>query len=296
MDYDESWSAGELWSNLFAHRLWLWLVIHAEKVTKTFEISGRKIQVMPGELITSYNVMAEGISWLSRGVKKQPTVKQIQGLITNLVDLKMLEIIYDVDDPKKQRWLHLKLLQYSTKAPNSYSSKDRFDSTLNNSDMSVIYSAPGELARQASVAAKTVFSYWVEVMGKSPNTKLTDERKNAILERLKNYDVKDIKDAIDGCRASSWHMGQNAERQLHNDIELICRDDTHLEKFMEMSPTVIAAENKRRKQYQEREDRIARFVMMVKHAWVGQDYEQEAKMYLKDDEIEEVKRRLGEKE
>jgi len=103
------------------------------------------------------------------------------------------------------------------------------------------------LARQASVSAKAVFAHWLQVMGKSANTKLTDIREKAIRDRLKSYSQQEIMDAIEGCAASPWHMGNNPEHQLHNDIELICRDDSHVERFMEMAPSVMAAQNRRRK-------------------------------------------------
>jgi len=71
VDYDNSWSTGELWDNLFALRLWLWLIANAEHSDKTLEISTYNITVHSGELITSYNTMAEGISWSARAVERR---------------------------------------------------------------------------------------------------------------------------------------------------------------------------------------------------------------------------------
>mgnify|MGYP001618457710 CR=1 FL=1 len=45
------------------------------------------------------------------------------------------------------------------------------------------------------------------------------------------YTLADIADAVRGCRASRWHMGENPGGVVHNDIALICRDGSHLEKF-----------------------------------------------------------------
>lgn len=81
-------------------------------------------------------------------------------------------------------------------------------------------------------AAKEIFQYWQAVMGKS-KARLTPGRKTKIKTRLKNYSVADIKQAIDGCRASAFHMGANDNRTQYNDLTLICRSDEKLEGFME---------------------------------------------------------------
>ena len=79
---------------------------------------------------------------------------------------------------------------------------------------------------------QTVFDYWCEVMGKSGNAKLTTKRKNAVIKRLaEGYTVEHIKQAIDGCKRSPFHMGQNENKTVYDDLELICRDGGNLEKF-----------------------------------------------------------------
>lgn len=78
-----------------------------------------------------------------------------------------------------------------------------------------------------------VFKYWQEVMNK-PRAKLNAKRKKAIQDRIKEgYEWDDFKAAIDGCKNSSFHMGQNNRNKPYNDIELICRDGVKLESFME---------------------------------------------------------------
>jgi hypothetical protein len=67
-----------------------------------------------------------------------------------------------------------------------------------------------------------------------PRCKLDAKRKRAIAARLKDgYSVDDIKQAIDGCRQSDWHMGRNDRQQPFNDIELICRDAAKVDGFRE---------------------------------------------------------------
>lgn len=78
-----------------------------------------------------------------------------------------------------------------------------------------------------------VFNYWKEVMNK-PRARMNAKRKKAIQDRIKEgYEWDDFKAAIDGCKNSSFHMGQNGRSKAYNDIELICRDGVKLEQFSE---------------------------------------------------------------
>ena len=81
-----------------------------------------------------------------------------------------------------------------------------------------------------------VFNYWTSVMQKTDMTKLTPKRKTNITNRLKDkYTVQQIKSAIDGCSKSGWHMGDNEQGTLFNDIELICRSGDKLEGFFNIN-------------------------------------------------------------
>lgn len=80
-------------------------------------------------------------------------------------------------------------------------------------------------------AVTEVFTHWQATMDK-PSTKLDSKRKKAIAGRLKDgYTVSDLKAAIEGCKASEWHMGKNDRNRPFNDIELICRDSSRVDSF-----------------------------------------------------------------
>jgi hypothetical protein len=82
-----------------------------------------------------------------------------------------------------------------------------------------------------------IFDHWREVM-KHPQAKLTPERGRAIRGRLKDgYTVAEICAAVDGCRASPFHMGENESRKVHDDLTLICRNGSKLESFMALAET-----------------------------------------------------------
>lgn len=100
--------------------------------------------------------------------------------------------------------------------------------------------APSESPSTAVVLAtpesippvEQVFAYWQSVM-QSPRAKLDTKRRAAVQARLKDgYTVADLKQAIDGCRNSDWHMGRNKDGKVFNDLELICRDAGKVDGFM----------------------------------------------------------------
>lgn len=82
-------------------------------------------------------------------------------------------------------------------------------------------------------AVGEIFDHWQLTMGES-GKRLTDGRRKKIKSRLKHYPVTDLLRAIDGCRGSPWHMGDNPNSAKYNDIELIFRNDENLEKFRDM--------------------------------------------------------------
>ncbi|MCK5127672.1 MAG: hypothetical protein KAR42_15550 [candidate division Zixibacteria bacterium] len=86
--------------------------------------------------------------------------------------------------------------------------------------------------QQVAECVRRVFDYWLSVMKKGSNTKLTDSRKKCIKARLKEgYEFDFIKQAIDGCASSPHHMGKNSDGTVYDDLTLICRTGDKLEYF-----------------------------------------------------------------
>lgn len=80
-----------------------------------------------------------------------------------------------------------------------------------------------------------VFAYWQKVM-QHPKAKLDRKRRQKIRDRLKDgYSTDDLMRAIDGCKRSPHHMGQNDRGTVYDDIELICRDAPHVDKFVKLA-------------------------------------------------------------
>ena len=88
---------------------------------------------------------------------------------------------------------------------------------------------------------EAVFSHWQTVLN-HPKAKLDDKRKRVIQAALTTLDfsVANLKQAIEGCAKSDFHMGQSEKSQRYDGVDLIFRNAEHIEKFMDMntSPAV----------------------------------------------------------
>lgn len=81
-----------------------------------------------------------------------------------------------------------------------------------------------------------IFKYWVDTMKKGGGTKFSSERMKKVKDRLKDgYETNDIKFAIYGCSITPHNNGTDPKGngQKYDDLELICRNATKLERFIE---------------------------------------------------------------
>ena len=79
-----------------------------------------------------------------------------------------------------------------------------------------------------------VFAHWVltcRTPTRGPKPKLTDKRRKRIAKALKDYGLDACLQAIEGVQYSSWHMGGNPQGKKYDDLELILRDEKHIEMF-----------------------------------------------------------------
>lgn len=84
----------------------------------------------------------------------------------------------------------------------------------------------------SSTPADQVFEHWKTSLN-HPRSILDAKRRRLINERLKEgFSVEDLKLAIDGCKQSPFHQGENDRRQVYDDISLICRDASKVEQFI----------------------------------------------------------------
>lgn len=93
----------------------------------------------------------------------------------------------------------------------------------------------GERRALNGVDAQQVFAHWQDGMN-HPQSKLDDRRKKKIMARFADgYSVEQLCAAIDGCKLSPHHMGENDKHTVYDDLELICRDASHVDKFIALA-------------------------------------------------------------
>ena len=79
-----------------------------------------------------------------------------------------------------------------------------------------------------------VYEHWISVMrpGKKRVPGLDEKRRLKVASAIADYGVGDCKLAIDSCSRSDFHMGRNKQKRRYDDLELILRDQDHVERFL----------------------------------------------------------------
>lgn len=82
-----------------------------------------------------------------------------------------------------------------------------------------------------------IFLYWVQELRPTARRQpvLSEKRRKLIKKALDVYGSEACFSAIDGCKASPWHMGENPQGVKYNDIELIFRNERNIERFLELA-------------------------------------------------------------
>jgi len=92
---------------------------------------------------------------------------------------------------------------------------------------------PIDSAREIADPIQQVFTHWQIIMSKS-RARLDEKRRKCIKARFADgYEVQDLLDAINGCYLSPFHMGENPDGTIYNELSLICRDAEHIDRFIE---------------------------------------------------------------
>lgn len=77
-----------------------------------------------------------------------------------------------------------------------------------------------------------IFKFWQDTM-QMPKAKLDGKRRRRIQDALKRYSKADLCKAITGCSLTPFNMGENEQNQKYNDIELILRDSSRVDRFIQ---------------------------------------------------------------
>lgn len=81
---------------------------------------------------------------------------------------------------------------------------------------------------------RTVFDTWIATTGRTDRTLLDSKRRRLITTALKAYPLEDVLDAVRGWKNSSHHCGVNDGGTTYNDLGLLLRDASHLERFRDL--------------------------------------------------------------
>jgi len=77
-----------------------------------------------------------------------------------------------------------------------------------------------------------VSTFWT---GRGRQPQLNHDRIRLITLAVNQYGADDTKRAITGCSLSEWHMGGNPAGRIYNSLELILRDEQHIERFLDLT-------------------------------------------------------------
>lgn len=105
---------------------------------------------------------------------------------------------------------------------------------------------PTASSLQPKTSVERVFAAWAEAAGK-PTARLDQKRRRLIAQRLAVFPEADLLDAVRGWRHSPFHCGQNPSATIHNDLDLLLRDASKVERFrdLERNPPVPLADANR---------------------------------------------------
>jgi len=98
-----------------------------------------------------------------------------------------------------------------------------------------------------------VFEFW-KVMMMKERSQLGFARREKITRALKiGYTVDDLRLAIVGCKFDAWSQGENKSQMRYNDIELICRDEVRIDRFIEFGQEYMRRAQRKEKEARERD-------------------------------------------
>lgn len=82
---------------------------------------------------------------------------------------------------------------------------------------------------------EAVFEAWKASTGRTAATVLDAKRTRLITAALKLYPIGDVLDAVRGWENSAHHRGENDTRTVYNDLGLLLRDASNIERFRDLA-------------------------------------------------------------
>jgi hypothetical protein len=124
------------------------------------------------------------------------------------------------------------LFQYSPESEEEFQSDRKDCSSPNRKDCSGP-TKENHIKENHNKQEEEVFAFWKQTFQFNNQTKFTDTRRMKVGARLKEgFSVADLKRAVIGCKLSPWHQGENPSGAVYDDLELICRNDANVRRFI----------------------------------------------------------------
>lgn len=193
-----------------------------------------------------YGKLHNGERWVYKTAKEWHekdfpfwSVVTIRRIINNLHDSGLIHAMY-LDDDKWNRtlfyrinYLHESIASYQNDKMQvinliTSNSSDRQHASDQSDEM--LSEITTKTTPESTTDINCIFEFWKSVFERPNRTKLEGKREKAIKARLKEgYQVDEIKSAIINVSKSQWHIDNG-----QTDIELICRDQSHLDRYIAM--------------------------------------------------------------
>ena len=166
-----------------------------------------------------------------------PSVSDVTGW---LGEYEKVGLLVRYNDGELAHWTNFEGRAVSQRKPSQHSEPGEVISVRKNTreELELELELEGEQEQEQSAGAgdsdsvRQVFEHWQTTMGHA-SAKLTPKRRRLVQGRLREgYTVAQLREAIEGCKASPFHMGQNDSGAVYDDLTLICRSGEKLEFFL----------------------------------------------------------------
>lgn len=205
------------------------IVLSASYSDNTAMIKGRTYQVKRGQFLVSQTTLQRRWKWSQNKVARFLLMLKNERMVDVYTDERTSIITvcnyseYQSDERTDGR---------AVERTSERGTNEQTNDTIRSKEIKEGEEGKNLISQQAD-DCQIIFDYWCNVMGKTGSVKFTAERKKLIQARIKDgYTIEHIKQAIDGCARSDFHMARDGKNKTkYDDLTLICRNGSSVEKF-----------------------------------------------------------------
>lgn len=239
--------------------LWVRMLMEASHKKRTAIYRGENYELEKGGFLFGLNKWVDKTGIPRETIRKRVDMLESDGMITrqkhphiSVITVSNWEL-YQRDNTAKTQQEHGGNTA-ATRQEQQNNNGNNVDNANNGNKTPAVLQANNSLQDEK---VTQVFDYWLKTMGKDSRAKLTAKRRSKIEARFKEgFTVDDICLAIHNCASSAFHMGQNDTGAVHDDLELICRNDGKLQFFMKMQNKKPANEDTKAGYYDELQNEV----------------------------------------